>query len=221
MTPPRPVAFCCEHKNFGCRGRRPRRPGRADMESAPTTARRTSFHCHRRGGFYIRPRSLPLPPQERASPLPTNQGKQPPKSKRSTTYTCGASALGGQNDGRQPAKLARSCGSMPHWGIDRCAPPQRRPLQTNINGWHNCITTPLPIRYKLVHRTHTEYKICTSSTADAQNIHKYTRFWHIFAYLRFKKVTKTAYLLPVRGCMGYSICILSTADTQMSYGGNG
>ena len=91
MTPPRPVAFCCEHKNFGCRGRRPRRPGRADMESAPTTARRTSFHCHRRGGFYIRPRSLPLPPREGANPLPTNQGKQPPKSKRSTTYTCGAS----------------------------------------------------------------------------------------------------------------------------------
>ena len=115
-------------------------------------------------------------PRRGQAPLPTNQGKQPPKSKRSTTYTCGASALGGQNDGRQPAKLARSCGSMPHWGIDRCATPQRRPLQTNINGWHNCITTPLPIRYKLVHRTRTEYKICTSSTTDAQNIHKYTRF---------------------------------------------
>ena len=97
----------------------------------------------------------------------------------------------------------------------------RRPLQTNINGWHNCITTPLPIRYNFVHRTHTEYKICTSSTTDEQNIHKSTRFWYIFAYFRFKKVTKTAYLLPVRGCMGYSICILSTADTQMSYGGNG
>ena len=41
----------------------------------------------------------------------------------------GASALGGQNDGRHPAKLARSCGSMPHWGIDRCATPQRRPLR--------------------------------------------------------------------------------------------
>ena len=46
----------------------------------------------------------------------------------------GASALGGQNDGRQPAKLARSCGSMPHWGIDRCATPQRRPLHLNVCG---------------------------------------------------------------------------------------
>ena len=32
--------------------------------------------------------------------------------------------LGGQNDGHQPAKLARSCGSMPHWGIDCYATPQ-------------------------------------------------------------------------------------------------
>ena len=32
----------------------------------------------------------------------------------------------GQNDGRQPAELAHSCGSMPHWGIDRCATPQQR-----------------------------------------------------------------------------------------------
>ena len=40
-----------------------------------------------------------------------------------------ASALGGQSDGRHPAKPARSCGSMPHRGIDRCATPQRRPLR--------------------------------------------------------------------------------------------
>ena len=83
------------------------------------------------------------------------------------------------------------------------------------------MAAPRPIRYKLVHSTHTEYRICTLSAANTQNIHKYTRFWHIFAYLRFKKVTKTAYLLPMQGGMGYSICILSTADTQMSYGGNG
>ena len=44
----------------------------------------------------------------------------------------GASALGGQSDGRHPAKPARSCGSMPHRGIDRCAPPQRRPLRTGF-----------------------------------------------------------------------------------------
>ena len=187
MTPPRTfvvrfaLPFVANIKS-NCRGRRPRRPGRADMESAPTTARRTSFHCHRRGGFYIRPR----------------RGQDP--SLRTDINNC-------QNLNGQPHTPAGRRG--------------RRPLQTNINGWHNCITTPLPIRYKLVHRTHTEYKICTSSTADAQNIHEYTRFWHIFAYLRFKKVTKTAYLLPMRGCMGYSICILSTADTQMSYGGNG
>ena len=37
------------------------------------------------------------------------------------------SALGGQNDGRHPAELARSCGSKPHWGFDRCATPQPRP----------------------------------------------------------------------------------------------
>ena len=36
------------------------------------------------------------------------------------------SALGGQNDGRHPAELARSCGSKPHWGFDRCATPQPR-----------------------------------------------------------------------------------------------
>ena len=32
---------------------------------------------------------------------------------------------------RHPAELARSCGSMPRWGIDCCATPQRRPLQIN------------------------------------------------------------------------------------------
>ena len=45
------------------------------------------------------------------------------------------SALGGQNDGRHPAELARSCGSKPHRGFDRCATPQPRlrgysPLRT-------------------------------------------------------------------------------------------
>ena len=39
-----------------CRGRRPRRPGRADIESAPTTVRGTPYH-YRRGGFHIRPQS--------------------------------------------------------------------------------------------------------------------------------------------------------------------
>ena len=38
----------------------------------------------------------------------------------------GAGPFVGQNDGRQPAELAHSCGSMPHWGIDRCATPQQR-----------------------------------------------------------------------------------------------
>ena len=37
-----------------------------------------------------------------------------------------AGPFGGQNDGCQPAELAHSCGSMPHWGIDRCATPQQR-----------------------------------------------------------------------------------------------
>ena len=43
-----------------------------------------------------------------------------------------AGPLGGQNDGRQPARLARSCGSKPHWGFDRCATPQceHPPLQS-------------------------------------------------------------------------------------------
>ena len=42
-------------------------------------------------------------------------------------------ALGGQNDGRHPAKPARSCGSMPHRGIDCCATPQCKhpPLQNS------------------------------------------------------------------------------------------
>ena len=39
----------------------------------------------------------------------------------------GRRRLAAHNERRQPAKLARSCGSMPHWGIDRCATPQRRP----------------------------------------------------------------------------------------------
>ena len=55
-------------------------------------------------------------------------------SARKVRVIAGASALGGQNDGRHPAKLARSCGSMPHWGIDRYATPQRRPLHTTICG---------------------------------------------------------------------------------------
>ena len=43
-------------------------------------------------------------------------------------------ALGGQNDGRHPAKPARSCGSMPHRGIDCCATPQckHQPLQHTV-----------------------------------------------------------------------------------------
>ena len=36
--------------------------------------------------------------------------------------------MAAHNERRHPAELARSCGSMPHWGIDRCATPQRRPL---------------------------------------------------------------------------------------------
>ena len=35
--------------------------------------------------------------------------------------------LGGQNDGRHPAKLARSCASKPHWGFDCFATAQSRP----------------------------------------------------------------------------------------------
>ena len=48
---------------------------------------------------------------------------------------CCEAPLGGQNDGRQPAKLARSCGSMPRRGIDRCATPQCKhpPLQRGCN----------------------------------------------------------------------------------------
>ena len=34
--------------------------------------------------------------------------------------------LGGQNDGRHPAKLARSCASKPHWGFDCFATAQSR-----------------------------------------------------------------------------------------------
>ena len=41
-------------------------------------------------------------------------------------------ALGGQNDARQPAKLARSCGSMPRRGIDRCTTPQFHMLPCNF-----------------------------------------------------------------------------------------
>ena len=43
----------------------------------------------------------------------------------------GRRRLAAHNERRHPAKRARSCGSMPHWGIDRCATPQHRPLQTN------------------------------------------------------------------------------------------
>ena len=62
---------------------------------------------------------------------PTVGEKGLPYGRRGRFYIgpSGASALGGQNDGRHPAELARSCGSMPHWGIDRCATPQRRPLR--------------------------------------------------------------------------------------------
>ena len=39
----------------------------------------------------------------------------------------GRRRLAAHNERRHPAELARSCGSMPHWGIDRCTTPQRRP----------------------------------------------------------------------------------------------
>ena len=41
----------------------------------------------------------------------------------------GRRRLAAHNERRHPAELAHSCGSMPHWGIDRCATPQRRPLR--------------------------------------------------------------------------------------------
>ena len=44
----------------------------------------------------------------------------------------GRRRLAAHNERRHPAELARSCGSMPHWGIDRCATPQRRPLRPTI-----------------------------------------------------------------------------------------
>ena len=47
-------------------------------------------------------------------------------------------ALGGRNDARQPAKLARSCGSMPHWGIDRYATPQFHMLPCVLAPTPNC-----------------------------------------------------------------------------------
>ena len=43
----------------------------------------------------------------------------------------GRRRLAAHNERRHPAELVRSCGSMPRWGIDRCATPQRRPLQIN------------------------------------------------------------------------------------------
>ena len=41
----------------------------------------------------------------------------------------GRRRLAAHNERRHPAELAHSCGSMPHWGIDCCATPQRRPLR--------------------------------------------------------------------------------------------
>ena len=66
-----------------------------------------------------------------AKRAPTEKKCRLPYGRRSRFYIgpSGASALGGQSDGRHPAKPARSCGSMPHRGIDRCATPQRRPLR--------------------------------------------------------------------------------------------
>ena len=53
----------------------------------------------------------------------------------------GRRRLAAHNERRHPAELARSCGSMPQWGIDRCAPPQRRPLQATPIGC-NCCKVP-------------------------------------------------------------------------------
>ena len=61
----------------------------------------------------------------------------------------------------------------------------------------NCMTTPPSNCNNPVRRPQTKYKIYTSSTVDVQNIHRYSHFWYNFAYFRFKRVTKTAYLLPM------------------------
>ena len=58
-----------------------------------------------------------------------------PKGTEKVPATSDSARLAAHNERRHPAKRARSCGSMPHWGIDRCATPQPRlrgysPLRT-------------------------------------------------------------------------------------------
>ena len=59
LASPRKLDAASRFPSIAClnpvrRGRRPRRPGRADIESATTTVRQPASR-HRRGGFHIRP----------------------------------------------------------------------------------------------------------------------------------------------------------------------
>ena len=93
-----------------CRGRRPRRPEQIRAAAKPHGAT-INVNQHGKPQLGTIPRGV-----EDAAPYGQHENWQLP----------GAGPLGGQNDGRQPAELARSCGSMPHWGIDRYATPQQR-----------------------------------------------------------------------------------------------
>ena len=115
-----------------CRGRRPRRPGRGlrycPVEgSSPLPTNRWKMTSNIQTGNHAHLRA-----DMESAPTVARCGL--PYGRRGRFYIgpSGASALGGQSDGRHPAKPARSCGSMPHRGIDRCAPPQRRPLRTGF-----------------------------------------------------------------------------------------
>ena len=109
---------------------------RADMESAPTVYTKDCNNDkgswrgqaplqNRRlrgcvGANSVRPCNLAA-----VQDCPGRRGRRPLRPTRKLA-SAGAGPFVGQNDGRQPAELAHSCGSMPHWGIDRCATPQQR-----------------------------------------------------------------------------------------------
>ena len=102
----------------------------------------------------------------------------------------------GSPGGELPRKRVRGVARICHPATPQ-SPLVTAPASRGAISRSNSITTPPSNCNNPVRRPQTKYKIYTSSTADVQNIHEYSHFWYNFAYFRFKRVTKTAYLLPM------------------------
>ena len=151
---------------------------------------------------------------EKGSPLPSIgeaiQGLSPLKTSAENDRPFGAKFPMADRECRSEIWFA-------HW-VCAVLPPNftGSPLHHLQNLWqpHSQFVTSL----STVHAQNTKYALRPQLTHRIYtNIHDFSIYLHIFV----SKGYKNSISIANTGGMGYSICILSTADTQMSYGGNG